>query len=287
MQFVLNRDDNLVSVDNEIMAVDCSSLATNITYVAYPENGIGKITYNDRPAMRVSFTDPAPYQPFINSWITAAAAQTPALQLAQAKQVKIDLVDAIFHHKRRLPYTSGSWQYDARDEAVTNMGELVQGTINVGAANTGLVGSINAALSTITSQVNSSHSTISAWSATNSTQWSNINNTGTIMGGGLTTVGAPNGYVFSTPASGAPAIAGASVTAGATDISYAGNLTIMPLNASAPQSIPAIDIHTALVGIASRRNSLNNNRLTKQVAINALSTIAAVTAYDATTGWSF
>jgi len=32
---------------------------------------------------------------------------------------------------------------------------------------------------------------------------------------------------------------------------------------------------------------LNTNRLTKQNAVNALSTIAAVIAYDATAGWSF
>lgn len=311
LRFSIYSPDSVVVVDNAIAVVSLAALPANVVVVAYQVDQ-GSIEYNDRPNLRTPFTDPAPYQPFINLWITAAAAQTPVLQLAQAKQVKVDLVEAIFHHKRRLPYAYGSWSYDAHDESVTNLDLQVQATATVSTDVSGLVASINAAFASITSQVNgtvggvnamvsannSSAGAVNAWSAAYDANFSRLQLSLTSPPANATQ------YVIMSPVAdswrtglgsggfqsmaGVGGISGATVSGAATPgFSHNGNITLQPLNAATPQSIPATDVSAALQGIANRRNSLNTNRLTKQIAINGLTTIAAVTAYDATTGWSF
>jgi hypothetical protein len=84
-----------------------------------------------------------------------------------------------------------------------------------------------------------------------------------------------------------PAMSPPAMAAGDLPVSYIGSLNLTPLNATTPQTILASDVFNAQLGIAQRRNTLNNNRFTKQIAINNLTTIAAVVAYNATTGWSF
>jgi hypothetical protein len=344
MRFTIIRSESLVIIDNAVATIDVSSLPTNVEIVVYQEID-GKIEYNDRPSLRLPFTDPSPYQSLLNAWITNQATVTPALQLAQAKQVKNDLVEGIFHHKRRLPYAYGAWSYDAHDESVTNLDLLVQATIDTSV----LVASINAAFATITSQVNNtvvggvndtvvggvnntvvggvngtvvpgvnamvaannnSAAAVNNWSNLSSLNWGrvlimstptlpyNAMSPGNMSGptGGASGPGTPGagpgsgGFQNMANIAGIGTIGGIGTIAGATvsgGTGHAGNITHQPLNAAAPQSIPAADISAALQGIANRRNTLNSNRLTKRVAINALTTIAAVVAYDATTGWSF
>lgn len=309
LRFSIYSPDSMVVVDNASAVVSLAALPTNVVVVAYQVDQ-GSVEYNDRPRLRIPFTDPAPYQPFLNLWITAA--QAPALQLAQAKQLKIDLVEAIFHHKRRLPYAYGAWSYDAHDESVTNVDLQVQATATVSTDVSGLIASINAAFTAITNQVNAtvvgganamvnannvSAAAVNDWSYYNAVNWPKISTQfGSLTGG----VGGNHDYAYLTSALAAVGsggfgnmaavvnITGATVSGALSPgFSHVGNITLQPLNAAAPQSIPATDVYTALLGIANRRNSLNTNRLTKQIAINALSTIAAVAAYDATTGWSF
>jgi hypothetical protein len=300
MRFVIIRSESMIVIDNADLHLDCSSLPANVEIVVYQEIE-GKVEYNDRPSVRTRFTDPSPYQTLLNSWMTAAAALAPPLQLDQAKQIKIDLVEAIFHHKRRLPFISGPWQYDARDESVANLEVLIRGTSTVGSSSSGLIANINVALSTITGQINSVHSNITSWSGSMNTNFSqmnfltsnaaNIDMLGCInayiIGGATVTISGSGSSPGPGPGSGAAQIAGASVSGSVTtDLTYAGNITMMPLNATTPQTIAASTVNTAIQGIASRRNTLNNDRLTKEVAINALTTIAQVVAYDATAGWS-
>jgi hypothetical protein len=291
MRFLLVRSENLVVVDNAEIEISCAALPANVEMVVYNEID-GKIEYNDRPSVRIAFTDPSPYQTLLNSWITAAAALTPALQLAQAKQVKNDLIDAIMHHKRRLPYTQGAYQFDARDDNVLALQQLVSTTASVSASSSGIVASVNTALSTITSQINAVHSTINTWSLLMANSgFAKIIQSIPIAGGGpgMMTLGELSGDpVNRSPGSGAAAIAGATVSGSTTaDLSHVGNITHQPLNATSPQTIAASIVDTALQGIASRRNTLNTNKMAKQAAVNVLSTIPAIVAYDATTGWSF
>jgi hypothetical protein len=287
MQFVINRDDNLMSIDNALIDLNCSALASNISLVAYTDAG-GKITYNDRPSMRETFTDPAPYQTLINSWITAAAAATPALQLAQAKQVKNDLIFAIYRHKHRLPYSYSGHLWDASDEAVANNAAFLTAGSSAGAA--GLVPSINGALAAITNQINGQIVAVNNGSAAQVNAWSaghaaNLNSmviqittaflTDVVATAALTPGLGSGGF------SAMSAIAGATVSGGG-----AAGASIVPPGESAPISFSSGTINAAYAGIATRRNDLNNNSLIKQAAVNALTTIPAVVAYDATTGWS-
>lgn len=319
LRFSIYKPDSIVVVDNAPLVVSLAALASNIVVVAFQIDQ-GSVEFNDRPNLRTPFTDPSPYQSLLNSWITAAASASPPLQLAQAQQLKKDLVEAIFHHKRRLPYTYGAWQYDARDEALANMSMLTEGNATVSSDSSALVTAINTAFSTITGQINGtvvaganamvsanngSAAAVNTWSYYNHFNWSAAYPTAipsTIhqalaTGGGMVGLGsysggfAPGtgtGYGGFANMTALANIAGASVTGVVgTGIVYTGNITHMPLNASAPQAIPAVDIFNAMLGIASRRNTLNSNRLTKQIAVGNLSTIAACAAYDATAGWSF
>ena len=307
MRFVIIRDENIVSVDNCQLTVNCAALASNIALIAYVETE-GKLQYNDRPGQLTAFTDPAPYQPYINNWITAAAAQTPALQLAQAKQVKNDLIEAIFHHKRRLPYRQGPWDYDARDQSVMFLTESLRSNTTVSVtipADSSLVTNINTALATITGQVNNqvvavnnvSAGNVNGWSLTNYVNWTTllfydnpqaVPYPGTVWYSNRPTVPTVPGYGgFSTMSNVAGATVAGAGASGTGTPTYVGTITITPLNATAPQTVASSDVNAALTGITTRRNTLNGNRMTKQTAVNNLTTITAIVAYDATTGWAF
>jgi len=299
MRFVILRAENKVVVDNAVASVDCSALPANVGIVVYQEVN-GKLEYNDRPPLRTPFTDPSPYQALINSWINYFAAQTPPLTLAQARQVKSDLVEGIFHSKRRLPYTYNSWQYEATDEAVSNLDLLVQQTLTVSVTGT-YTTAVNNALAQLTSDINTYIVNYNNTTAGNTNSWAGVMNTNWARVAKVGGSGADQLYVYVPGASPnfAPTYAGFGVMtaltaptvttpgSGSGSMTHSGNITYRPLNATAPQTIPATDAAAALTAIANRRNSLNSDRLSKQAAINALATIAAVVAYDATTGWSY
>jgi len=292
LRFSIYAPDSLITVDNASAVISLAPLPTNVVVVAFQKD-IGSVEYNDRPNLRVPITDPSPYQPQINLWITAAAAQTPALQIAQAKQVKVDLVQAIYDHKRRLPYTYNGKVYETSDEAVTMMtAAMVSGTSG---DTGGLVSSINTALATITGQINSqvvavnngSAAAVNDWSYYNSLNWPKFGfQFGSLTGG----VGGNHDYTYLTSALAGVSYGGFAtmgVLAGASVAAGGGSITWQPIGSPDPIALPGSELSGALGGIVTRRNALNNNRVDKQAAINALSTIAAVTAYDATTGWSF
>lgn len=301
LQFVLVRPENTVVVDNaDTTTVDCSALPANVDVVSYVEIE-GRIEYNDRPAVREVFTNPAPYQPLINAWMTAL----PGLTLTLAKAVKKDLVDGIYHHKRRLPFAYGPWLYDARDEAVTYDTLLLDNTKTV--SSTGIIDAINNAIATIVSRINTMivsvyNTTVNEFglgvtqnclhrcNITGGVQFYRDNHTSAYSNGlmaGTFQSPTPN---FQIPAGWyrqMSNVATVMIGASTSTITYSGTITMMPLNAPAPQAVAASDLYTILVSIASRRNSLNNDRLSKRVAIDALTTIPAIAAYDAAAGWSF
>jgi hypothetical protein len=291
MRFVIMRDDNAMSIDNARLDMDCSALASNLALVAYVESE-GKLQYNDRPGQLTAFTDPAPYQPFINSWITASAADTPPLQLAQAKQIKKDLVDAIYNHKRRLPYVYNAKTYDASDESVMYMTAASSVGTSAG-SDSGLISSINSAFITLAGQINgqlvstinsnagtnnNSAANVNAWSAQNTAAWNCLYYPGVggnVVAAGPWTVPSSGGFGTHTTSTN---VAGATV--GASNISW------QPAGSTDPVPLSRSEFAGALSGIVSRRNALNNNRVDKKAAIDALADIPAVVAYDATASWS-
>lgn len=119
MRFLISRPDDVMSIDNVAISLDCSSLDPSVKYVLWNENGSGFIEPATGIALRTSFTDPSPYQPLVNAWITAQAAATPALTPAQARAIKSELVDALWIVKRQAPVSVltslGTFSFDAND----------------------------------------------------------------------------------------------------------------------------------------------------------------------------
>jgi hypothetical protein len=196
--FIIVRASRTVSIDNGYVDdIDCSSLASNISFVLWTEEDGGTIEYLDRPAVQEPFIDIGPYQPFINAWIAAVEHGSPPLTLAQAKTIKSDFVDALWQQKRTAPYphnvAAGNYTWSARDEDLYGMtSEYVSNSIPT-------------------------H------------QW------------------APIG--------------------------------------SGPVGLSDVEMRAIINGITIRRLLLDQTRVEKHNAINALTSIAAVIAYDATAGW--
>jgi hypothetical protein len=62
-------------------------------------------------------------------------------------------------------------------------------------------------------------------------------------------------------------------------------ITWTPSGAAAPVNLTATEMQGLMSGIATRRASLLNVRITKKNAVNTLTTLPEVIAYDVTTGW--
>src|SRR5215831_16602835 len=110
----------LMSVDNETVMLDASALDPNISIVTWAGNR-GLIQYNDRPEVRRPVTDIAPYQPWVNRFMRVVADGDPELTLDQAKQLKIDLVEALYDNKREVPFIHAGREYECSDEAIAYM----------------------------------------------------------------------------------------------------------------------------------------------------------------------
>ena len=135
-----------MAVDNAVYSIT-PGLAANISHIVYDAAaGLGGIEYNDRPQQGIEFTDPSPYQSQFNQWLTAAAADNPPLQLAQAIAVKTSLLAAIYNGKRNnLTATSSlaAWAVNVSgansgNGAAPSNGATVNGSFTVN----GLVASI-------------------------------------------------------------------------------------------------------------------------------------------------
>jgi hypothetical protein len=63
------------------------------------------------------------------------------------------------------------------------------------------------------------------------------------------------------------------------------NVQWIPIGASAPVNVTPAEQAAILSGIAARTNDLNVKKNAKVTAVNALTTVPAVIAYDVTTGW--
>jgi hypothetical protein len=117
--FLIDNVQQRMAVDNQVYPVSTSMLAANVAHIAYDVGGSnGGIEYNDRPTLTTPFTDPTPYQGYLNSWINLAAADTPPLSVAAAQSIKQALMTAIYNSKRAAvtaSYGGYSWACDDLD----------------------------------------------------------------------------------------------------------------------------------------------------------------------------
>jgi hypothetical protein len=292
LDFVISRSEGIVSIDNQPLVINTSSVPANVAIVVYDcSSGAGSIEYNDRLRILEPFIDLTPYASFINAWLTAAAAITGMpVTLAQAKTVKLGLVDGIFNSKRQLPISYAGRTWDATDQSmlgmqaaiaawdiaqsITNGDNQFSNNVNAISLQTPRTADVSAsAISPTTDTIDSiclapvdgQHDANWYWGSAGPgvtgvyggdvTQQPNVSMSKSQINAPLQIVGPPIDWP--------------------------------PLNSTVTVSLAMSDMRTLIATIQQRRTTLQNTRLAKINAINAMGTIAAVIAYDVTTGWPF
>jgi hypothetical protein len=339
MRFDINRADNYMFVDDIYADMDTSALATNIVRVQWRET-VGYI-YLTTATLQQKITDPSPYQSFLNTWATARLTATPPLALAEAQQIKLELIDYLYDIKRQAPYAytvaAGAYHWEATDGALANM---------TAAAIPAVVGGTSSGSSSLVSAINSQHTSLvndinnnvvggvngtlvsqinSAVVAQGNTEFDSLVSVGNALCDFLdnTIIGTIAGQTLSGPNTlnnrlqhnassnaGTPGLNAALAHNGHTwavgsymsnvpgGIAGVGNYPIgsgsgpgtatlqwTPIESATPVTISLTEAGAIMSGITSRRATLLTTRTNKKAAVNAMTDIATVIAYDATAGW--
>ncbi len=298
LDFVISRDEGIVAIDNQPLAIDTSPVPANVAMVAYDcTSGAGSIEYNDRLRLLEPFIDLTPYSSYVNAWLTAATAiAAMPITLAQAKNVKLGLVDGVFNSKRQLPIAALGYTWDATDQsmlgmqsaimawdvaaAITNADNQFSAAVNAASVQTPLNTGVSASAITCTTSnipyandASPGHPATYTYGYYDGGQW-----TGSpyfvdgVSGGGITQQ--PNVSMLKAPINAPPAITGPPID-------------WPPLNSTVSVSLTMSQMRSLVNSIQQRRMQLQNTRLAKITVINGMTTVAGVIAYDATTGWPF
>ena len=310
MKFTIANAQGAMSIDNLRLLISTSALASNIEFVTWGGNS-GFIWFNDRAGVNAELTDPSPYQPFVNLWLTAAETATPALTLAQAQQIKSDFVDAIFTTKRQSPIaftvSAGAFSWDCSDESVTQM------SLALGSATTSQTGSLVSSTNTAFSGLSGSVDSSSLVSAINTALGTVVSQANTALGNLVleivAAIGPTDGSVAGTInyaiINGTPSIpvadpvgefltggitvsGGSSLSLGSESVSAPlGTFSWTPIGRTSPVTLSATEFPALISAISSRRATLQANRLTLKASVAAAASIPAVIAIDVTSGWPF
>ncbi|PWT74312.1 MAG: hypothetical protein C5B60_06880 [Chloroflexi bacterium] len=155
MNFTAIPSQKRMNIGNAVLVFDSSSfLDPNVEIVAWDgDAGSGFFEYNDRARMLEPFTDLSTYREMIDAWIDTAAtapiwvdrsSPPDALNVTQARQIKLDMVDDLYFVKRTTPYTWGLFDFETTDEAVSYMAAAAAAG-NTGGGQTFLVAIIDIA----------------------------------------------------------------------------------------------------------------------------------------------
>jgi hypothetical protein len=280
------------------MVVSSPPLPSNLYMVQWRE-GRGEVETTTAPGLRTIFTDVSPYCPAFQQFMTIKNGQG-ALTLAQAQKIQNDLINCLYDDKRQQPYaytpaggTSQNWSADDTDIAAMSLEAIpfISGGSSSGLNS--LVTQINAMIDSINSSIvvpgNSHASAVNTINSNlNGSAFPNLKLSGTgIVGGGnifpsnVAAPGLPSG--FSTGAGSANNMSSIAHIGG----SGAGSANIpwSPIGATTPINLTMNDLTGIMTGISTRRQTLLNTHNSKQAAVNALSTVAAVIAFSVTAGW--
>jgi hypothetical protein len=317
MRFTISPQSGLIQVGNLIVPAAITTLPPNVLNVTW-DGDKGEIWYNDRASLTTEFTDPTPYQPYIDTWMATAAAgvseqsveggSSIALSLAQAQQVKSSLIESVFKAQRQLPIAypvaAGPYSWDCSDEGVTQMHLALGAAIasgptsllsSISSGTGGLVGGINTAFATLVAQID----TLIGAGEVNPSINFNINQAATAgtfadllpIPGGISVSGAG----VNTGPSSAPIVQRKNVfippAATLFLTASSGAITLptiqwTPIGLTAPVILEGAEFSGLVSAVVARRAKLQANRLALQAAIAAATTAAAVAAIDITTGWN-
>jgi hypothetical protein len=300
MRWWLNTDHKTFSFENAIVLglMDFSSLPANVWMVQWTD-GRGEIEYQDDEGnnlngIRDNFTDIVPYVPFFQQFMNYLA----GLTLAQAKKIQSELVTLLFETKSQSPYNhtiaAGNFNWETTDAAVAAMSiamfpALLSGT---NTSLNSLVTQINAQFTSIASQINTGtvnqgdnlatflNSMIGYWGDGLNT----INNKlHTVLLASTDYVAAPglNPQLDHTTVDFVPV----TTTALTADNPGVASIQWIPLGQGTAVTMSVTEMSEIMSGIHNRRLSLTTTKFNKIEAINALTEISDVIAYDVTTGW--
>jgi hypothetical protein len=122
----------LFAVDNAAVGgMDFSALPDDLWMVQWTE-GRGEIEYFDpvnkvnHSGLRESFDNITPYCQFFRQFMT----RLPGLTLPQARKIQIELVEAIYDHRRELPIEVDGRVWPADDGSVGAMAARLVGTVS-------------------------------------------------------------------------------------------------------------------------------------------------------------
>lgn len=272
-----------------------NALATNIDFVLWNgTTGLGKIFYNDRQPVPETFTDPSPYQTYINQWMTGvAAAQTFPLTLAQAIAVKSSLLDSVWAGKRQAPVSVvtslGTFSFDANDVVsnamnLANVTAMAETVYNLSITSIGaLVTSTNSAIAQINSDLNNTGGISAALNSIANELVQNDDYLGAVTSNLPVPFGPPGSGT--TPLALSPSFANVPNVSASTSAAAATPIKILAIGDTSYKAFTIGDCITILNAIAVQRAAEALVRATKQAALAALTTVPLVIAYDTTTGW--
>jgi hypothetical protein len=271
MNFLIDIANAKMYVSSVPASISMSGLPA-ASYIAWGDGSGGTITYPGQLNVgTATFSDPSSYQSYFNAWITAMAANAPALSLAQAKFLKCGFINSVYNAKRQLPasvaVSAGNFAFDVSDAGLIKFIPMV-GLILVDQINSissGLTTNAQAAITGVTTKVNSSIGTLNSNLATNNAdiqQW---------LGGSI-------GFTPSEPTISATTVSSVAAIAEPT-------FQMVPIGGTSPIVLTGADMQAIFTAAVNRNAGYQVTNATKQAAVNALSTIAAVAAYDATAGW--
>lgn len=324
MKFWISQSTSDMMIGNAIVNdMDFSDLSSNIKLVFWNDTE-GEIEYKNKPGLRERYTDLTPYVPYVDDWMTATAAKSPAITLEQAKLIKCEVIDALFAGKRKSPisYLSNNW--DADDEALTAMVQKLSLTTStltfsnlitdINTKHSSFVTDVNSKLSGVASTVNSGVGTlVGSINSVLSALVSAINNAENDAFGRIVTYTSTSGEIdfrlseasassyssgtivpYSYTGSGIGSLTVGSVSSGSgsagttTDQSVSvptTNISWLPTAATSPVSLTFSQFSGLVDAIMTRRTSLASTRNSKKAAVNALTTVTAIIDYDTTAGW--
>jgi len=263
MQFWIVAWDKIIGVDNvAVSEVDITPLPPNVNYFHF-KTDCGEIHYDDRPSLPERILDPTPYIWIVDQFIAKLSVEVPPITLDQAKMVKNDLNDALYNAKRQatIVYLDDLWA--ATDEEIL----ALTTAFSIGGFNSG-----QGQQSTLVNQINSNVVTNVQNLVTQ------INNT-FAAGFHHTSVAAGGTESISVTALPGPGATAVGVGSAASDVQW------YPLNSTTPVTLTFSQMSGLIQAINTRRNNLDLFRRQNRAAINALTTIADVIAFDLTTGW--
>lgn len=268
MGFLIDKAKGRMAVDSVSAVVSTTALAADVAYVSMNLHGECGVQYTDQPM--ATGVNPAPYQTFLNAWMTATyAGGLGALTLTEAKNAKKNFIDGLYFFKRQIPVnvatSAGTFNWDASDASSINTTSWIV-TANV------IMDRLNDALATM-ALMNTASVGIETC----------IGNYVSQTNARISVLQVADGSAIDTfdPA---PYPAMPTVPAALIDLPSP-SLTLVPVGGTTPVTLTGADMNAIVSAISAQHVAKAAGQASRKSAVDALGNIPDVIAYDATASW--